>query len=110
MFRTCEALADRKSFISVGYLEECSEFVYRLVHKNFPLLYLLHKRYMSDACLLFHVLNAFYGLVFTKGCFTLSDLNINLLKLKRNLLYIRHPSLPLNTFHNGYKNQSVNDV
>jgi len=36
------------------FLEECSEFVYRLVHKNFPLLYLLHKHYMSDACLLFH--------------------------------------------------------
>jgi len=31
----------------------------------------------------------------TKGCFALSDLNINLLKTKRNLLYIRHPSVPL---------------
>ena len=32
----------------------------------------------------------------------------NLLKTKRNLLYIRNQSV--NTFHHGYKNQSVNDV
>jgi len=32
--------------------------------------------------------------VLTKGYFALGDLNINLLKTKRNLLYIRHPSLP----------------
>jgi hypothetical protein len=35
----------------------------------------------------------------------------NLLKTKRSLLYIRNqPYRTLNTFHHGYKNQSVNDV
>jgi len=41
-------------FISGGYLEECSDFIYRFVYKNFPLLFFLHKHYMSGACLLFH--------------------------------------------------------
>jgi hypothetical protein len=35
----------------------------------------------------------------------------NLLKTKRNLLYIRiSPYRAVNTFHHGYKTQSVNDV
>jgi hypothetical protein len=35
----------------------------------------------------------------------------NLLKRKRNLLYIRNrPYRAVNTFHHGYKNQSVNAV
>jgi len=33
---------------------------------------------------------------------------INLLKTKHNLLYIRNHSV--NTFHHGYKNQSINDI
>jgi len=33
----------------------------------------------------------------------------NLLKAKRNLLYMRNQSVP-RCFHHGYKNQSVNDV
>ena len=44
---------------------------------------------------------------------TSSQLNccINLLKTKRNLLYIRNETYrTVNTFHHGYKNQSVNDV
>jgi hypothetical protein len=36
---------------------------------------------------------------------------INLLKTKPNLLYIRNQMYhEVNTFHHGYKNQSVNDV
>jgi hypothetical protein len=35
---------------------------------------------------------------------------INLLKTKRNLLYVRNQYRAVNTFHHGYKNQSVNDV
>jgi hypothetical protein len=39
------------------------------------------------------------------------EMNINLLKTKRNLLYIRiQPYRAVNTFHHVYKNQSVNDV
>jgi len=40
-----------------------------------------------------------------------SPFPVNLLKTKRNLLYIRNQSdCTVNTFHHGYKNQSVNDV
>jgi hypothetical protein len=38
-------------------------------------------------------------------------LPFNLLKTKRNLLYIRnHSYRAVNTFHHDYKHQSVNDV
>jgi hypothetical protein len=36
--------------ISGGDSEECSGFVYRLVHMNLTLIYLLHKNLISDAC------------------------------------------------------------
>jgi len=41
---------------------------------------------------------------------TIRTTRFNILKTKRNLIHMSQSYRAVNTFHHGYKNQSVNDV